>query len=280
MEHGLMDERRERDGAGEATGSRDPAGRTALRCADGPAVVSFRAGEWRGRPRATSVRVEAGTPAQAAALLLRELPGWLVVTDDSVATGLIDAGATVQRRAHRYGWDLSLNPPDPAWLRPGLAAPLVLRSAAETPVDSLRELWLAAYAHGHPDRARYAQAEDGLATLASLWRGELLGPVLPFSAVAADDQGPAAALTVHALESPWITQIFRDPAPRGRGLGSALIRYALTAAAGNGLRSLGASVTAGNVRSGRMFTRIGFRQLGDSVDLTLPGAPDHPAYTT
>ncbi|MCB5907399.1 GNAT family N-acetyltransferase [Streptomyces pinistramenti] len=276
MDQGLVDERQERDGAGEAPGSRGLEGRTALRCADGPAVVSFLAGEWRGHPRATSVRVEAGTPGEAAALLLRELPDWLVVTDDSLAAELAAAGATVQRRAHRYGWDLSLNPPDPAWLHP----PLALRPAAETPVDSLRELWLAAYAHGHPDRARYERAEDGLAVLASLWQGELLGPVLPFSAVVVDDQGPAAALAVHALESPWITQIFRDPAPRGRGLGSALIRYALAAAATNGLHRLGASVTTDNVRSGRMFTRVGFRRLGDSVDLRLPAAPEHPAYPT
>ncbi|MEV0277994.1 GNAT family N-acetyltransferase [Streptomyces sp. NPDC050610] len=257
----------------EAHTSPDQEARTSLRSACGSTRVSFRAGQWRGRPRATSVRAESGSPAEASALLLRELPGWLVVTDDSVAAPLAESGAEVQRRAHRYGWDLSVRPPDPRWAQPALPAPLRLRPAAEIPADSLRELWLAAYAAGHPDRARYERADDGLATLTSLWRGELLGPTLPFSAVAVDDRGPVAVLAVHALERPWITQIFRDPTPRGRGLGSALLRYALTAAAEYGLSELGASVTAGNVRSSRMFESIGFRQLGDSVDLRLPAGP-------
>ncbi|MEU7042138.1 GNAT family N-acetyltransferase [Streptomyces varsoviensis] len=247
--------------------------RTSLRSADGSTRVGFRAGEWRGHPRATAVRIEAGTPAAAADLLLRELPGWLVVTDDTLAAPLADAGAEVQRRAHRYGRDLAVHPPDPGWPHPALPAPLRLRPAAEVPAEHLEELWLAAYAAGHPDRARYERAADGLAALASLWRGELLGPTLPFSAVAVDDRGPVAALAVHALERPWITEIFRDPAPRGRGLGTALLRYAVTAAAEYGLSDLGASVTVGNVRSSRMLERVGFRRLDDSVDLRLPAAP-------
>ncbi|MEV0261892.1 GNAT family N-acetyltransferase [Streptomyces sp. NPDC050617] len=270
MEQDLERAGRRHDGTEAVNGSPDREPRTSLRSAGGSTRVSFRAGRWRGSPRATAVRVEAGPPADAAALLLRELPGWLVVTDDSVAAPLAEAGADVLRRAHRYGWDLSVRPPDPRWAHSALPAPLGLRPVAETPADSLRDLWLAAYASGHPDRARYENADDGLATLTSLWRGELLGPTLPFSAVAVDDEGPVAVLAVHVLERPWITQIFRDPTPRGRGLGSAMLRYALTSAAEYGLSDLGATVTAGNVRSSRMFERVGFQQLHDSVDLRLP----------
>ncbi|MET8755691.1 hypothetical protein ABZW32_37175 [Streptomyces sp. NPDC004667] len=237
---------------------------------DGSAAVRFRSGRWQGRPRATGVRIEQGSPEEAAAVLLRELPGWIAVTDGAVAGALVAAGAEVRRRSHRYRWDLDARRPDHRWLRPPLPPTLTLRPAADIPVEDVHGLWLGAYAAGHPDRVRYRRAEVGLAELAGLWRGDLLGPMLPFSSVVTDGRGPVAVMTAHALGAPLITQLFRDLTPRGRGMGPLLIRYALAAAAESGLHGLGGSVTAGNRRSGRLLEHIGFEFVGDAVDLDLP----------
>ncbi|MFE2853693.1 hypothetical protein ACFXJO_21510 [Streptomyces lavendulae] len=219
------------------------------------------------------MQIVQGAPEEAAAVLLRELPGWIVVTDEAVAAPLVAAGAEAKRRSRRYRWDLDARRPDSQWLKPPLPENLALRPAADIAVEELRELWLGAYAPSHADRVRYQRAEDGLEELAGLWRGDLLGPMLPFSSVVTDDHGPVAVMTAHALGEPIITQTFRDLTARGDGMGPLLLKYALAAAAEYGLDYICGAVTAGNRRSWRLLEHLGFAYTGDTVDLDLPPLP-------
>ncbi|MFF0219161.1 hypothetical protein [Streptomyces vinaceus] len=83
------------------------------------------------------MQIEQGAPEEAAGILLRELAGWIVVTDDAVAATLVSAGAEVKRRSHRYQWDLEMRRPDPQWLRPQLATTLALHPAADSAVEDV-----------------------------------------------------------------------------------------------------------------------------------------------
>ncbi|WP_327072236.1 GNAT family N-acetyltransferase [Kitasatospora purpeofusca] len=112
--------------------------------------------------------------------------------------------------------------------------------------------------------------------LRRLMDGTLMGPLLPTSTVLIDTERDTAVAAVLAhdcpgappLEGPWISEVFRDPEPACRGIGSLLLRHVLWLSAEAGLPALGLSVTAGNPAA-RQYERLGFVRTEQWADLRI-----------
>jgi GNAT superfamily N-acetyltransferase len=77
--------------------------------------------------------------------------------------------------------------------------------------------------------------------------------------------GVAALSFVRALEhggrSAWLEELYVEPARRGGGIGTALLRAACDAAAAAGAVAVDLEVEAGHERAARLYARAGFRPL-------------------
>lgn len=128
----------------------------------------------------------------------------------------------------------------------------------------------AAYRPDHPD---YAFAQDTSA-IAKLLRGELVGPLLACSRMAVVDDHVVGAVIVNRFPGepphagPWVSELFRDPAHRG--IGRALLRGALTAAASDRLQALGLVVSGGNPAAG-LYRDEGFTVVREDISVDLSG---------
>jgi len=80
--------------------------------------------------------------------------------------------------------------------------------------------------------------------------------------IASDEQGPVGQVRLDVTDGVAEVSLAVAPERRGQGLGTAMLREALAAAAGQwrGLR-LRAQVFADNVASLRLFRRCGFREV-------------------
>jgi ribosomal protein S18 acetylase RimI-like enzyme len=186
--------------------------------------------------------------------------GWIVVAPVELARALIDAGATQRRHARLMTHDLRDVPTD-------VDPRVVALSATE---EELIPSHHAAYRPDHPD---YQLSRDH-AAIGQLLRGELVGPLLPASRMAVVDGRVAGAVILNLFPGepphagPWVSEVFRDPA--FPGLGRALLRGALAAAAADGLPALGLVVTGGNPAIG-LYEDEGFRTVREDISVTLPG---------
>jgi len=74
----------------------------------------------------------------------------------------------------------------------------------------------------------------------------------------------------------WVLTLGLADRARGRGLGRALLAWALTGARAAGLPSLGLSVTEGNTAQ-RLYLAVGFTPVQRVVSVRLPRTHDGPA---
>lgn len=126
----------------------------------------------------------------------------------------------------------------------------------------------AAYPPDHPDYAFASRADP----LGPLMAGDVIGPLLACSRMAVVDGHVAGAAIVNAFPGepptagPWLAELFRDPAYPG--IGGALLRGALTAAAAERLPALGLAVSGGNAAA-ELYLADGFRVVREDISVDL-----------
>ncbi|WP_424642443.1 GNAT family N-acetyltransferase [Embleya sp. AB8] len=246
-------------------------GRVAIEDPDGRVVADYRPLPMPGSAVALDLRVRDATTERAAEVVVAVLPGWAVSTDPVTSAALVAAGAVAGRQSHNYRWEFGPTASTPTradWVRPPPTRGPVVRPAAEVGPKALYAACAAAYPPGHIDHA-----EASPESLDPLFDGTVVGPLLPCSSVVLDGARAVAAALVndHDPRGPWLTQVFRDPAPRYAGLGTFLIRRALALAERDGAKALGLTVTAGNPAALR-YAALGFHRTETFVSLRLPGA--------
>jgi GNAT superfamily N-acetyltransferase len=176
-----------------------------------------------------------------------------------LARELLAAGGTQRRHARLMSHDLRVVPSE--------IDPRVVALTAQP--DELQAVHRSAYRPDHPDYA-IASEDDSIGRLLS---GELVGPLLGASRMAVDDGRVVGAAIVNdfpgtpPVAGPWLSELFRDPA--FPGIGRALLRGVLAAAAADGLSALGLVVTHGNSAFG-LYEDEGFRTLRDDISVILP----------
>ena len=177
-----------------------------------------------------------------------------------LARALLDAGATKRRHARLMTHDLR---DVPAEADPRVV-PLTVGAAELTPV------YRRAYRPDHPDYAFASEADP----LGPLLAGEVIGPPLACSRMALVDGRVYGAAIVNAFPGeppaagPWLAELFRDPACPG--IGRALLRGALTAAAADGLPALGLAVSGGNPAA-ELYLAEGFTTVREDISVDVPG---------
>lgn len=231
-----------------------------LHAADGRVLATYTRADRDGVPIADLL--EPAADATVDALLgacLRSRAGWIVVAPPDLGRALIAAGATPRRHAHLMTHDLRDVAP--------AGDPHVV--ALSCGIEELEAAHRSAYRPDHPD---YAWAME-LDALRPLMRGEVIGPVLGASRMAVHDDRVVGAAIVCDFAGkppsagPWLAELFRDPAHPG--LGAALLRGALTAAAADGLPALGLAVTEGNSARG-LYSDEGFRHVREDISVIIP----------
>ncbi|WP_327093301.1 GNAT family N-acetyltransferase [Nonomuraea sp. NBC_01738] len=129
---------------------------------------------------------------------------------------------------------------------------------------------MAAYPPGHPDHQVRDAADVLRDELVPLLGGTLIGPVLPCSRLLAGEDGTVVGgVVVNDWEGrAWIANVFRDPAHGRPGLGTGLMLSVMSAAAADGLGSLGLAVSDANPAR-RLYTRLGFVTDESSMHFAL-----------
>lgn len=243
---------------------------------EGVPVLRYLPGEREGRPWADLLEVlddRMDGPADAAALVRGQLPGWVVSGTPELARALAAQGATVLRHAHTMRRDLRADPPPADWagapLREGVRAVPNDRAPEE-----LLGAWRAAFAPGHVDHFPGDDARAVAERLGPLLAGKAIGPVLPSSLLAVDAEDRViAGLTLTDRDGrPWVAEVFRDPGRGYRGLGGDLMRLAIADLAARGGEHLTLVVSEGNPAR-RLYESLGFRLADTSMTVIVPDAP-------
>ncbi|MDO8309974.1 MAG: GNAT family N-acetyltransferase [Actinomycetota bacterium] len=227
-------------------------------------------------PKADLASVCPGRAADdAAAAAITDLAGWRLSTgDDTLAEGLVAAGAQVERRAHVLRRDLSGPAGDEPSLAPFTPRPVPLdrdRLAWEPILPS----WHAAFPPGHPDHLAIDE-EQSIEFFMRLVDGSDMGVLHRSACVVADPSGHVVAgIMVNIRPDPppwggaWIADIWRDPSLHGSGLGSRLMGRAMHQLAQDGLPSLTLAVTHGN-DAALAYERLGFRAVTNWTTVRIP----------
>jgi GNAT superfamily N-acetyltransferase len=239
--------------------------RRALTNADGVPVVTYVESSRHGLPWADEILVNGPGAADA---VMSQMQGWVVSAPIELGEALRGRGAQVLRHAHSMARDLIADRPPARWrefaAEPGLRVVPCDRDPAE-----LIPSWQAAFGPGHPDRNPQADEQALAQQLSQLLSGDLLGPVLPCSALVVDerDEVLAGVVVVHRGGLPWIGEVFRRP--DHPGLGSALLRTVLARAADQGLSRIGLAVSDANPAR-EIYRRLGFRDTGSHLTVVVP----------
>jgi len=229
---------------------------------------------WVSDPRIPpGVQLESVVPA-----VMRGLAGWIVDGDDELVSALIGAGARRRRHASTMAYDLTAAPVPDEWAAPPLPPGLSFAPVDPDP-ERLFATYVRAYPPGHPDAPTGNTRADFDADFAPLLTGEALGRLLPVSGSVLDAAVPGRAVAVCLVndwpdEGPWISEVFRDPAPRYAGIGAALLRRTLWLGSRAGLRSIGLAVTVGNPAQ-RVYEKVGFRILSTALNCVIPDPAGH-----
>lgn len=249
--------------------------RHTVRDASGAPVLTYMLTTRGERPWADLVwRIPGVEAHRCADVLLPALRGWALSTDDETLAGvLIGRGARVVRYAHSYSRDLLAAPAPSDWEAPeapaGCRLTVVDRSAGALVPPLLR-----AYPPAHPDHSGWTP-EEARQEVTRILAGESLGPFLPCSTLAVEgDTVIGACLITHREGAPphagpWVTQVYRDPAPRYAGAGAALLHRTLWLATRAGLPALSLVVSDGNPARW-VYERLGFQHVGASRTFELP----------
>jgi ribosomal protein S18 acetylase RimI-like enzyme len=210
--------------------------------------------------------------ADCADVVLRELSGWALSTDDAeLAQTLQGRHARLIRAAISMSLPLTEEPalrgvPDRISL--GALTPDALADRAE----EIGAVALRAYRgqDGWPD------AMAAAASMRKAANGEVLGPLLDSSVLATrgDTVVGACLVTDRTGEppsgGPWVLDIFRDPDDPARGVGAAMLAHAARSLRSVGLAALSLVVTADNEPALALYRDLGFEEHGHSWTLSLP----------
>ena len=155
--------------------------------------------------------------------------------------------------------DLRAKPPPADWASADVPAGVEFSPLPERPDALLAPVWAAAYA---PGRVDHVPGEVPLEYLDAVLSGRAAGPLRPCSLLATAGGAVVGAIVMTDQSgSAFVADVFRDPAPRWKGLGEALLRRAIAAAATAGAPQVALSVTAGNPAAD-LYARLGFRVVG------------------
>ncbi len=249
--------------------------RHTVRDASGAAVLAYALSSRDGQPWADLAwRAPDVDADHCADVLLGPLRGWALSTDDeALAVALIRRGARVVRHAHSYSRDLGLSPAVSSWAFPDVPGGCRL-TAVDRSAEELVPPLLAAYPPGHPDHSGWTP-EEARHEVARMLAGEVLGPLLPCSGLAVEGDMVVGVCLVTLREGspphggPWVLEVYRNPAPRYAGVGTALLRRALWLSNRAEPPVLSLVVSDSNPAR-RVYERLGFQHVGSSRTLELP----------
>ncbi|WP_203978099.1 GNAT family N-acetyltransferase [Planotetraspora silvatica] len=229
---------------------------------DGNPVLSYVEGVRDGRPWADLVEV---LGPGAADLIMTRLRGWIVSTSEDLSGELIEQGARLVRHAHGMSCDLRARTPSK------VAPPSGFRFVpCDRSPEDLLPTWMAAYPPGHPDHRPRDEAQTLSEHLVPLLGGEIVGRLLPCSALAvdADDTVVGGVLVNDWRGTPWISDVARHPVASPPGLGHALLAATMDRAAADGHRAIGLAVSHANPAM-RVYERLGFTVVHTGVTVAI-----------
>ena len=162
---------------------------------------------------------------------------------------------------------------------------VVVRPATEADLEAVTAL-LVKQLRGHHVQTLEARIASGAERmLHHVERGRIL-----IADAAGSPVGVAALSFAWPLEygdrSAWLEELYVEPAARGRGIGTCLLRAALRVAAEAGAIAVDLEVEADHARAARLYAREGFRSLARTHWVrTLetvhgPASPAQPSETT
>jgi GNAT superfamily N-acetyltransferase len=220
--------------------------------------------------------IDGRSVADAAAATRAQLAGWQLTTqDDALAQALIATGATLTRHAFIMSSDLIATTDQGSSLESFVLLPMPVSADIESWAHAL-DSWRAAFPPGHPDYIDMSNDGDAVQFFTRLVDGSEMGPLHRSSCLLANPQGRALAGIIVNLRSgepprggPWISDIWRDPALRGSGVGPALIERSKRQLADDGYTALTLAVTASN-DAHRSYERAGFTMVMNSRYLNIP----------
>jgi ribosomal protein S18 acetylase RimI-like enzyme len=253
--------------------------RTPLTDESGDVVLVFSASESTrdAVPWADGVWIPSGVgAAHAAEVALQAMPGWRFSTSDpSLAKAMLAAGAGERRHAHTMSRLLTEPLPASTDSSPDIRVEPLSAAQVDRHALTLGALNVRAYPSGHPDAFDGDEAA-AVSQLRAIARGELLGMMMAESRVALVDRRIVGACLVVDRPGeppdagPWVIDIFRDPACRVRGVGTALLGSVLRAGVEAGLPALSLAVSHDNTSARRLYSRLGFTEADESWTLALP----------
>jgi ribosomal protein S18 acetylase RimI-like enzyme len=156
-----------------------------------------------------------------------------------------------------------------------LATPYEVLPFADVPWEAILPSWKAAYPPGHPDHETGDDQTLIDVHLRPYVEQGALGPAHRSSGVALRSGQVAAGIIISLrpepapFGGPWVTEVWRDPAPKYRGVGSLLIRRAMHLLNEDGYVTLGLAVSHSNPAR-MVYEALGFEQTSESWTLRLP----------
>jgi GNAT superfamily N-acetyltransferase len=229
-----------------------------------------------GRPWADGAWRPASAPLDATlAAVSDRLRGYALSTsDEDLTQSLAAAGAVQLRHAHVMSHPLE-RLVSSASDDPGLSIEPMTAGQVSRHAQRLGELHHAAYPVGHVDHSG-GDLAAAVEHIRAIGRGELLGPLMQVSRVAISGGRIAGACLVVLRDGrppdggPWVIDIFRDPTSPVRGVGAALLGGALSSAQTAGLSGVSLAVSHQNTRALRLYSALGFVDVGQSWTLCVP----------
>ncbi|MFE7974028.1 GNAT family N-acetyltransferase [Streptomyces shenzhenensis] len=240
--------------------------RQILTNAHGVPVLTYLRGVREGHPWADLAEVVGPDPVDT---IVSGMSGWAVSGSVELGAELLRRGARVMRHAHEMRKDLIASEPPADWSSRDLGDGL--RTApCDRAAEAIFPAWRAAFPVGHPDHYQGSDERALNERLAPLLAGSVLGPVLPCSALVVDDTDRvvAGAIITDRDGLPWIADVFRQPGARYAGLGAALLRRVLGAAAADGLTEVALAVSDANPAR-RVYEKLGFRLTNTSLTVVV-----------
>ncbi|MGH1491336.1 MAG: GNAT family N-acetyltransferase [Acidimicrobiales bacterium] len=210
--------------------------------------------------------------AEALPVILEKFSGWMVApVTDTLADALVAAGAVQLRHSAMMRRTLVAGHQPPESTFDYRIEPVVGHQ------EAMAELSVRAYPASHPDHEATDPAV-ALPDIQGLVDGSMIGPLLESSSGVA--LGPTGVVIAACLINrmpydnltgggPWVSEIFRDPSDRHRGLGQDLLQWSMRALSLAGEETLGLAVTVGNPARG-LYERLGFEVLAERRKLQLP----------
>ena len=222
-------------------------------------------------PTADLFEALADVPRVVEAITARLAGWWVATADGTLADALVKAGGVQKRHSHVMTLRLP-SPEGQEWSLPWRLEPLTPTSQVGEEVVPLVR---AAYPPGHPDEEEGTDAEI-VADIHDRLTGGRLGPLLPGSALAWDGDRPVGLVLVNDLPGappaggPWVSDVCRDPDPRYRGMGRALLQQAIARTQESDAAGLSLAVTVGNSAQ-RVYEDLGFTIAVTSRKVSVPG---------